>query len=149
MQYKSRFQNFRWRTALLACLVGLGFVTVFRISSAARSEFGPTPQQDIIRLENRMTQLEQRLFTIDNSVRNLEQQSRLAGSTARGATAEDFARLRFELQALQQRLAEHECALAKLDERTLSAAMRAARRKGGANDPCRQNSETPLQNAQR
>ena len=51
------------------------------------------------------------------------------------------------LQALQDRLAQHECALAKLDERTLSAAMRAARRKSGpdANDPCRLNSDTPVQ----
>jgi hypothetical protein len=54
--------------------------------------------------------------------------------------------LRLEVNALQQRLAEHECALAKLDERTLSPTMRTRRRSGaGANDPCRQNSETPVQ----
>ena len=129
---------------LLVCVVGLGFLTV---SSAARTEFGPAPQQDVIRLETRLNQLEQRLYSIDSNVRNLEQQLRLAGSTGRGAGAEDTARLRLELQALQQRLAEHECALAKLDERTLSAAMRAARRKSGpgANDPCRLNVDTPVQ----
>jgi len=129
---------------LLVCVVGLGFLTV---SSAARTEFGPAPQQDVIRLETRLNQLEQRLYSIDSNVRNLEQQLRLAGSTGRGAAPEDTARLRLELQALQQRLAEHECALAKLDERTLSAAMRAARRKSGpgANDPCRLNVDTPVQ----
>ena len=129
---------------LLVCVVGLGFLTV---SSAARTEFSPAPQQDVIRLETRLNQMEQRLYSLDGNVRNLEQQLRLAGSTGRGAGAEDAARLRLELQALQQRVAEHECALAKLDERTLSAAMRAARRKSGpgANDPCRLNVDTPVQ----
>jgi chromosome segregation ATPase len=132
----------------LVLIVGLGFLTV---SSAARSEFSSAPQQDVIRLETRMNQLEQRLYAIDSNMRNLEQQVRLAGSSARGSgAADDAARLRLELQALQQRLAEHECALAKLDERTLSAAMRAARRKSGpaANDPCRLNVDTPVQLSQ-
>ena len=129
---------------LLVCIVGLGFLTV---SSAARNEYGPTPQQDVIRLETRINQLEQRLYSIDSNLRNLDQQIRLSGSTVRGTNPEDLVRLRLELQALQNRLAEHECALAKLDERTLSPAMRAARRKSGsgANDPCRLNFETPVQ----
>lgn len=132
MQYK----------ALLVCFLGLGLLTV---SSAARTESGAAPQQDVIRLENRINQLEQRLFSIDNNLRNLEQQTRLAGSTrGAGASTEEVARLRLDVQALQQRLAEHECALSKLDERTLSATMR-ARRRSGANDPCRQNVDTPVQ----
>lgn len=135
---------------LLVCIVALslGFLAV---SSAARSEYGPAPQQDVIRLETRMNQLEQRLYAIDSNMRNLEQQVRLAGSAGRASgAADDAARLRLELQALQQRVAEHECALAKLDERTLSAAMRAARRKSGpaANDPCRLNVDTPVQLSQ-
>ena len=138
MQYKSRW--------LLECIVGLGLVIVFGISSAARTDFDPTPQQDVIRLEQRINQLEQRLFSIENNLRNVEQQSRIVGAT-RGVSPEDVARLRLEVQALQQRLAEHECGLAKLDERTLSAAMRAARRKSGAggSDPCRLNFDTPVQ----
>lgn len=127
---------------LLVCIVGLGFLTV---SSAARTEFGPASQQDVIRLETRVNQLEQRLFSMDSNLRNLEQQLRLAVSTGRGGSAEDVARLRLELNALQQRLADHECALAKLDERTLTPAMRATRRKSGANDPCRLSVDTPLQ----
>ena len=128
---------------LLVCVVGLGLLTV---SSAARNESGPE-QQDVIRLETRLNQLEQRLYSIDSNVRSLEQQLRLAGQTSRGGGGEDVVRLRLELQALQQRVAEHECALAKLDERTLSAAMRTARRKSGpgVNDPCRLNVDTPVQ----
>ena len=127
---------------LWVCIVGLGLLTV---SSAARSEFDPAPQ-DVIRLETRINQLEQRLYAIDSNMRNLEQQFRLAGSTTRGTGTEDVTRLRLEVQALQDRLAQHECALAKLDERTLSPAARAIRRQSGpgSNDPCRLNFDTPV-----
>ena len=127
-------------------LVGIVGFVLLTVSSAARTEVGPEPQQDVIRLETRINQLETRLYAIDSNMRNLEQQFRLAGSTGRGAGAEDVARLRLEVNALQQRLAEHECALAKLDERTLSPAARTARRQSGpgGNDPCRLNFETPV-----
>jgi len=115
-------------------------VTVFRISSATAN--GPTPQQDIIRIENRITQLEQRLFSIETGLRTLEQQSRITGASSRGVSQDDLALLRSEIQVLQQRLADDECGLAKLDERTLSLA---ARKKSGAgNDPCRVNLDVPL-----
>ena len=136
----------KWGTGLFLCLLTLTLITVFRITSAARTDAAPAPQQDVIRLEQRMNQLEQRLFSIENNLRNVEQQSRLGIAAMRGATPEDIARLRLEVQTLTNRLAEHECALTKLDERTLSPAMRAARKKSAAgNDLCRQNVETPLQ----
>lgn len=144
MQYKSRWTYLGWRTVLSVCVVGLGLLTVLGVS-ATRNHAGPTPQQDVIRLEQRIGQLEQRLYSIDTSLRNLEQQSRLAGATSRGAGPEDLALLRSEIQMLQQRLAEHDCGLAKLDERTLAPAMRDARRKSGASsDPCRANFDAPL-----
>ncbi len=140
MQYESRS---RWRVLLLVFGIGLGVVTVLRITSATAN--GPTPQQDVIRLDNRITQLEQRLFSIETSLRTLEQQSRITSATARGISPEDAALLRSEIQILQRRLADDECALAKLDERTLPPAVREARRKSGtANDPCRVNVDTPL-----
>jgi len=139
MQYESRCKYWRWRAVLLVFVAGLALVTVFRISSATTN--GPTPQQDIIRLENRMTQLEQRLFSIESGLRTLEQQSRITGATSRGVTQEDLALLRSEIQMLQQRLVDDECGLARLDERTLSP----ARRKSGASsDPCRVNADAPL-----
>jgi len=132
------------RAVLLVLIAGLGVVAVFQMSSAAGNNTGPAPQQDIIRLEQRMNQLEQRVFSMETSLRNLEQQSRLAGVTRRGGAEEELVQLRSAVLTLQQRLADHECALAKLDERTLSPAMRAARRKSGS-EPCRQNVDTPLQ----
>lgn len=142
MQFKRGFQNSGSRVVLAACIAAAAVVTIFMISSAARSESGPAQQQDVIRLESRLTQLEQRLYTLDTSVRTLEQQSRIASGTLRSANAEDLSRLQVEVQLLQHRLAEHECALAKLDERTLTP----ARRKSGASsgDPCRVNFEAPV-----
>lgn len=117
---------------LLVCVLGLALLTI-----------SATPQQNLIRVEQRVNQLETRLYAIESSIRTLEQQSRLAGSSQRGLSAEDVARLRAEVQTLQLRLQEDECALARLDERTLSPAMR--RRPGGRTDPCRANYDAPLQ----
>ena len=121
-------------------------VLAFGLVMTARTEAGPTPQQDVIRLDARVSQLEQRLYTIESSLRNLEQQSRIAGVSGRGGvTPDDFVLLRTELQNLQVRVMEDECGLAKLDERTLSPAARDTRRKGApGNDPCRMNFELPV-----
>lgn len=125
---------------LLVCVVTFGLMM------AARTEAGPTPQQDVIRLDARVSQLEQRLYTIENSLRNLEQQSRMAGVSGRGGvTQDDILLVRTEIQNLQVRLMEDECGLAKVDERTLSPAAREARKKGAlGNDPCRMNFELPV-----
>lgn len=147
MQKGSRFSDPRWRVLFFMGVAALVFVTAFKISSA-RNDYNPTPAQDVIRLETRINQLEQRLYTMDASIRNIEQQARIAGAASRGGSvsADEFARLIAQLQALQVRVMEDECALAKLDERTLSAAQRDARRKSGAavSDPCRNNFEAPL-----
>lgn len=115
----------------LVCVLGLALLTI-----------SATPPQDTIRLETRINQLETRLYSMETNIRTIEQQTRLAGVNARGSSAEDVARLRAEIQALQIRLQEDECALARLDERTLSPAMR--RKPGGRTDPCRANVDTPL-----
>ena len=129
---------------LLMCVVGLALVIAFGISSAARTDSGTVQQQDVLRLEQRINQLEQRFYSIESNIRNLEQQSRLGGG--RGPGQDEQARLYAQLQALQLRLTDYECALAKLDERTLTPAMREARRKSGASagDRCRVNPETPV-----
>ena len=115
----------------LVCVLGLALLTI-----------SATPPQDSIRLETRINQLETRLYSMETNIRTIEQQSRLAGANARGTSPEDVARLRAEIQALQIRLQEDECALARLDERTLSPSMR--RKPGGRTDPCRANVDAPL-----
>jgi hypothetical protein len=151
MQYTG--VNGRWRAALLVVAAGLVAVMVFKISSAARNEYESaaaheyesTTTQDAIRLETRINQLEQRLYTIETSLRTLEQQSRSGMVTSRNVTPEDVAALRAALQTLELRLTDDECAIAKLDERTLTPAMRSARiRSGARTEPCRLNADTPV-----
>jgi len=142
MKDRVRSICFAWRALLILLIAGLATVTVFKISSAARTD--PAPQ-DVIRLEGRMNQMEQRLFAIETSIRTLEQQSRVTRADSRGVNQEDWAVLRSEVQVLQQRLVEDECALAKLDERTLPPDIRSARKRSGAvNNPCRMNLDAPL-----
>ena len=121
------------RNKLLMCVLGLALLTI----SAT------PPQQDVLRLEQRVNQMETRLYSIESSLRNVEQQSRLGSASQRGLSQEDVARLRAEIQTLQLRLQQDECALARLDERTLSPALR--RKPGGRTDPCRANVDAPLQ----
>jgi hypothetical protein len=113
---------------------------------AVKERAAPPPPQDAIRLEARINQLEQRLYTIETGMRTLEQQSRVGVVTSRSVTPEDVAALRVALQSLDLRLADDECAIAKLDERTLSPAARAARIRSGASrtEPCRLNADTPV-----
>ena len=150
MNKGSSFSDPRWRVLFLASVATLVatlvVLTVLKMS-AARSDDDPMAAQDVIRLETRINQLEQRLYTMETSIRSIEQQSRIAGAASRGGgvSADEFARLIAQLQALQVRVMEDECALAKLDERTLSATQRDARRKSGAPiDPCRNSYEAPL-----
>ena len=96
MQYKSRV-----RVVLLVSGGVLVLVTVLKISSATATAPDPIPQQDIIRLESRLAQLEQRFYTIETSVRTLEQQSRLSGVTSRGVSPEGLLRLQAEIETLQ------------------------------------------------
>lgn len=126
----------------LFAIVGL---LVFGATLLAVKEHAAAPPQDAIRLETRINQLEQRLYTIESNVRSLEQQSRVGAVTSRGLAPEDVAAVRAELESLGLRLADDECALAKLDERTLTPAARAARiRSGARTEPCRLNADTPV-----
>ena len=127
---------------LWALVLVISSVAVFRISFAARNNDAAISQQDVIRLESRFSQLETRLNFIENRLRGVEQQSRLGDS--RGVSEADWTLLRSELQTLQTRVVEHECALAKLDERTLAANARTRRRSESGTDPCRANPETPI-----
>jgi hypothetical protein len=122
-------------------LISLGLVMVIWITSAA-GRSAMLPQQDVIRLENRLSQLEQRMYSIETSLRTVEQQTRLGSISSRNVSPEEIAVMHSEIQTLQNRMIEDECSLAKLDERTLTPERR--RREGATNDPCRLNFEAPL-----
>ena len=139
--------SLRWWNLLLVFIASLVVLTILRISSAALPDNNQPALQEVLRLESRLTQLEQRLYSVENNIRNLDQQSRSGSVASRGGAQDDLVSVRLEIQTLQQQLAGYECALAKLDERTLTREMREARRKSSGatgDDPCRLNVETPL-----
>lgn len=140
----NRFYQRSWMV-LLAGVAVLALLMVVRLSRAESGSPAPA-QQDVLRLETRINQLEQRLYSIEASVRTVETQSRVGSVAGRNVTQQDVQLLTSTIQALQLRLQEDECALAKLDERTLSPAMRQSRQRssGVRTDPCRLSADTPL-----
>jgi hypothetical protein len=137
------------RPAVLLSVFVFLLVVAYARTPAAGNAVAPSAPQDLIRVESRLSQLEQRIYSIEASVRGLEQQSRLPSAVAGRPTARDpeVGLLRTELDTLRLRLAEVECGLARVDERTLTPAAREARRKaeaGAAADPCRLNTDAPL-----
>ena len=139
-----RSQLRRWMVAIAAVL-GLG-VAATGLAAFAGTRAAPVPltQQDVIRLETRLNQMEQRFYTLESSIRSLEQQSRVSGGGLRNGSDDEVRLLRSEIDLLQRRLTDVECGLAKVDERTLTPAARATRRRAAGDDPCRLNFDSPL-----
>lgn len=105
--------------------------------------------QDAVYLDRRISMLETRLNSIESSMRNLQQQAMASDRSTASQPPRDpeVNLLRSELEILNSRLRELECALVRLDERTLSPAAREARKRTGAqsNDPCRVNPDLSIQ----
>ena len=75
-------RRLHWRALMVIGVAGLALTALFKIALAAGANTAPAPQQDVLRLETRINQLEQRLISIDTSIRTLEQQSRLGERSA-------------------------------------------------------------------
>ncbi len=81
-------------------------------------------------------------------INRVEQQSRFPVTTPDLSVGRDteLRLLRSQVETLQSRIAETECGLAKIDERTLSNTARQQRKSGAEkNDICRQTPNTPIQ----
>lgn len=112
------------------------------------SESAMTGAQDAVYLDRRISMLETRLNSIESSIRTLEQQAIMSRSSPAQPTRDaETMLLRSEVEILRSRLRELECGLAHLDERTLSATAKEARKRTAAQstDPCRLNPEIPVQ----
>ncbi len=116
--------------------------------AASTGEAATTAPQDLMRVESRLDRLEQRFYTVESSLRGLEQQVRVTAAAPRTSAQRDpeVSLLRSEVESLRRRLAEVECGLSKVDERTLTPEAREARRKStaGVADPCRLGTDAPL-----
>jgi predicted RNase H-like nuclease (RuvC/YqgF family) len=140
-------RRLRWPLVILLAVAALTFSAYRGTSLSSASAVRDT--QDLTSLERRISLLEQRFYSVESSINRLEQQSRFSQSAPSPSTSErtlEINLLRSEIEALQRRLAEIECGLTKLDERTLTPAAREARRRTGAGntDPCRLSIDTPL-----
>jgi chromosome segregation ATPase len=141
-----RTASFLWTAVfvLVSCLVAASAA----YTGSPAVTFGDTTTsspQDMIRIESRISQLEQRFYSLEMSMRSLEQQSRQSSMPRESAARDsEVVLLRAEVDALQRRLAEIECGLERVDERTLSPVAKEARRKTVGVDSCRLNADAPL-----
>lgn len=136
-----------WLAAFaLAAAAAYGARSAARVDGAEASPGA----QDTFNLERRISVVEQRLNSVELGINRLEQQQARVQTTAPQPSASlrdtQIELLRSEVELLQRRLAEDECGLVKVDERTLAPQAREARRKDAADkdDPCRLNPDAPL-----
>lgn len=145
-------RNLTWRAALLVALCAFAVtLAATRMRARSISDAGAhetNEPQDLVSLDRRVSFLEQRLVTVETSLRNVEQQVAFAQRAA-PSTAErtmDARLLQQEIDALQIRVRELQCGLGKLDERTLPANLKQSQTRAPARplDPCRANPDAPL-----
>ena len=83
------------RAKLAVCVLGLSLLMI-----------SATPQ-DAIRLESRINQLEQRLYSMETTIRTLEQQSRMAGAGDRWRNSRHKRQRRFAPEVRQSSRPHH------------------------------------------
>ena len=105
---------------------------------------GNSSTQDPGSLDRRLSLLEQRFYSVESSVNRLQQYVATQRSPiSQPSTSDrDLILMREEVQRLELRMAEIECGLIKLDERTTPATRRNPTAK--SNDPCRLTPDTPV-----
>ncbi len=128
----------RWVLVIIIC-AGMGAAAgAYRNSSSNDSAAQ--------NLEFRVNSVEQRVYSIESTLRRLEQQiiSLDRRPVVQPGSDQGIDLLRSELETVKTRLREIECGVAHIDERTLSASAKQARRQTEPSDPCRLNPETPV-----
>jgi hypothetical protein len=107
---------------------------------------GNSATQDPGSLDRRLSMLEQRFYSLESSISRLQQyvatQRPQVSQSSPITNDRELSLMREELQRLTLRMAEIECGLIKLDERTTPAARRNPTAR--SNDPCRLTPDTPL-----
>ena len=107
---------------------------------------GNSATQDPSSLDRRLSMLEQRFYSLESSINRLQQyvatQRPQVSQPSPITNDRELSLMREELQRLTLRMAEIDCGLIKLDERTTPAARRNPTAR--ENDPCRLTPDTPL-----
>jgi hypothetical protein len=113
-----------------------------------RGERVVSAQQQDPFLSQRISQMEQRFYSIETRLNRLESDSRTATGVRPGVPNNndvDIQYLRSQVDSLRLRIGETECGLLRIDERTLSAAAKQARKKGTITEVCRVDPGAPVQ----
>ena len=126
---------------VLCAVIGV-MANISRGNSSPASE--ESTIQDVSSLDRRLSLLEQRFYSVETSISRLQQYVAAQRPPVSQPSTSDreVTLIREEIQRLSVRVAEIECGLSKLDERTTPATRRNTTSK--ANDPCRLNPETPV-----
>ena len=111
-------------------------MTIAIVIVATANANNQVQSQELRTLESRVQMLEQRLYSIESTLNRL-QTAPLRSSTTNDA---EISLMRNAIQNLTNRVADTECGLLKLDQRT--APVRTATK---PNDPCRLNPTQPVQ----
>ena len=138
--------NLSKRSNLVLIVVLCAVVGV--MASISRGNSSRTPEestiQDVSSLDRRISLLEQRFYNVESSISRLQQYiaAQRPSVTQPGTSDRELSLIREEIQRLSLRIAELECGMVKLDERTTPVARRNPQAR--ANDQCRLNPETPV-----
>ena len=133
--------NFSKQSNVMLIVVLCGVIGVMASSSRGSSA---SNTQDVSSLDRRISLLEQRFYSVESSISRLQQYIAAQRPPVSQPSTSDreLIMIREEIQRLTLRMAEIECGLIKLDERTTPAARR--NQTSRANDPCRLTPETPV-----
>lgn len=135
----------RLRTVLVTAAVGVLGYWGFNGIVGDR----PVSAQSDMYLSRRVDQVEQRFYSLESRLNRIEQDavSRGSGISPQIATGHETeaAFLRTSLDSIRTRIGEAECALLKLDERTLPAARRLSGKAAAGSERCRQDWGTAIQ----
>jgi hypothetical protein len=136
------------RTVL--AVAGLAMLAYSLLAGVFGERATPTASaQSDMYLSRRIDQVEQRFYGIESRLSRLEmpRPTTVTPPLVSSTNETELEFLRSQVNSLRTRLGEAECALLRLDERTLTAAARAARARVGPrdSDKCRQDLTAPIQ----
>jgi hypothetical protein len=133
----------------IAAVAGLAMLIYSGLAAIFGERAVPTvsAQQDLF-VARRIDQMEQRINTIESRLNRIESDSRMSSITASRPANNNETELRLlqsQVDGFRLRLGEVECGLLRVDERTLTAAARAARKRGAESEICRRDAGAAVQ----
>ncbi|HYV10745.1 MAG TPA: hypothetical protein VE980_07620 [Pyrinomonadaceae bacterium] len=138
--------NLSKQSNLVLFVVLCAVIGVMASISRGHSSAAAEAPQDPGSLDRRLSLLEQRFYSMESSISRLQQyvatQRPSIPQPSTSTNDRELSLMREELQRLTLRMAEIDCGLIKLDERTTPAARRNPTAR--SNDPCRLNPDTPV-----